>query len=158
MKHTHFTTVQFYELIHWKAGKINDAFKYQSLYLIFQFASPSTHHTLLILSDNTTPPGLALCWTCLQMHFNAQTHLWIQRRSLSGHFEHTNDNRLESRGLSSSMDYSGVVAFAQTPFWLLKAWGQRRQTVFCFLLRRLLSSVRGLPLAHAQELRKAVRG
>ncbi len=87
-----------------------------SLYLIFQFASPSALQTLLILSDSMIPLGLALCWTPLQMHFNTQTHLFIQRRSLSGHFEHTNDNRLESRGLSSSMDYSGVVAFAQTPF------------------------------------------
>lgn len=78
MKHNAaFTTMQFYELIHWKAGKINDAFKFQSVYLIFQFASP--HQTLLILSDNTMPLGLALCWTSLQMHFNTQTHLFIQR-------------------------------------------------------------------------------
>lgn len=57
----------------------------------------------------------------LQMHFNTQTHLFVRRRSLAGTFEHRNNHRLESRGLSSSVDYSGVVAFAQTPFWLLKA-------------------------------------
>lgn len=66
-------------------------------------------HILYVGQDKVTR-GLHCAGRPCTCTFNTPTHLFVQRRSLSGRSEHTNNDRLESAGLSSSVDYSDEVA------------------------------------------------